>query len=277
MNVLKKILDFYINCSIHVALSVFALVRITDYMFGIKEDSAVLIFAFFGTIVGYNFVKYDALARIQKRQMKPQLKGIALVSLISLFLTAYGFMHLQWFTQIIGIVFLLLTMLYTLPFFPNKKNARNWAGIKIYIVALCWVGVTLVLPIVNAGLPLTSDFYLKCVQRFILVFVLILIFEIIDLMQDDPHLKTVPQQIGVAFTKRLGYVLLFVFCLLELFNVNTRDSIAIASLDCTLQCVIALVVGLFLAFANPYRSKYYTSFWVESIPIMLWLLMSLKL
>ena len=277
MNVLKKILDFYINCSIHVALSVFALVRITEYIFGIKEDSAVLIFAFFGTIVGYNFVKYDALARIQKRQMKPQLKGIALVSLISLLLTAYGFIQLQSITQIIGIVFLLLTMLYTLPFFPNKKNARNWAGIKIYIVALCWVGVTLVLPIVNAGLPLTTDFYLKCVQRFILVFVLILIFEIIDLMQDDPHLKTVPQQIGVAFTKRLGYVLLSIFCLLELFKVNTHDSIAIASFDCTLQCVIALVVGLFLAFANPYRSKYYTSFWVESIPIMLWLLMSLKL
>lgn len=276
MNVLKKILDFYIHCSIHVALSVFALVRITDYIFGIKEDSAVLIFTFFGTIVGYNFVKYDALARIQKGQMKPQLKGIAFVSLISLLFTAYGFIQLQRTTQGIGLVFLLVTMLYTLPFFPNKKNARNWAGIKIYIVALCWVGVTLVLPIVNAGLPLTTDFYLKCVQRFILVFVLILIFEIIDLMQDDPHLKTVPQQIGVAFTKRLGYVLLLIFCLLELFNVHAHDSITIASFDCTLQCVIALVVGLFLAFANPYRSKYYTSFWVESIPLVLWLLISLK-
>ena len=276
MNVLKKILDFYIHCSIHVALSVYALVEITNHMFGIAPDSAVGLFAFFGTIVGYNFVKYDALARIQKRQMKPQLKGIALVSFVSLLLTVYGFWQLQRITQGIGLVFLLVTMLYTLPFFPNKKNARNWAGIKIYIVALCWVGVTVVLPIVNAGLPLTSDFYLKCVQRFILVFVLILIFEIIDLMHDDPHLKTVPQQIGVAFTKRLGYGLLILFCLLELLNGSAHDSIRIVGLDCTLQCIVAVVVALFLAFANPYRSKYYTSFWVEGIPIVLWLLICLN-
>jgi hypothetical protein len=170
-------------------------------------------------------------------------------------------------------VFFVITLLYTLPFFPNRKNARNWAGIKIYIVALCWVGVTLVLPIINAGIPITTDFYLKCMQRFLLIFVLILIFEIIDLQNDDPHLKTVPQQIGVKQTKILGFVLLLIFCSLEVFNVYSNDNIKIQFIDLPLQMIVAVVIAIFLAFSNEFRSKYYTSFWVESIPIIWYLLL----
>ena len=77
MKILKQIFDFYINSSIHVALSVYALVQMTQYMFHISDDYAMVYFAFFGTIVGYNFVKYDALARAKKLQMRKELKAIA--------------------------------------------------------------------------------------------------------------------------------------------------------------------------------------------------------
>jgi len=33
---------------------------------------------------------------------------------------------------------------------------------------------------------------------------------------------------------------------------------------------VGIVTTLFLAFANEKRTKYYTSFWVESIPIFWW-------
>jgi hypothetical protein len=157
--------------------------------------------------------------------------------------------------------------LYTLSFFPNKKNARNWAGVKIYIVALCWVGVTLALPVLNADVPITSDFYLKCMQRFILIFVLVLIFEIIDLAKDDPHLKTVPQQIGVKRTKILGLLLLLPFYFLEFFKSNFDKNQLIINL------ILVMIISLFMLFANEKRSKYYTSFWVESVPIVWWLLL----
>ena len=274
----KKLLDFYINSSIHIAFSVYSLVRMTQFMFHISEDKPTLYFAFFGTIVGYNFVKYDALARTQKLQMRRELMGIAFISLISLIATGYYFFQLKQTTKIIGFLFLVITLLYTLPFFPNRRNARNWAGIKIYIVALCWVGVTVVLPIINAEIAITSDFYLKCVQRFLLIFVLVLIFEIIDLQKDDPNLKTVPQQIGVKKTKILGFILLLVFCVLEFLNSNVNINIndnfnfQFSYLMLNLIFAIAIVIGLFLAFVNPFRSKYYTSFWVESVPILWWVL-----
>jgi hypothetical protein len=262
MRYLKQLLDFYINSSIHVALSVYALVRMTGFLFSITGIEASANFAFFGTIVGYNFVKYDALARAKKLQMRTELKMIAGLSFLSFLAAGYYFLQLAQQTKIIAVVFLVLTLLYTLPFFPNRKNARNWAGVKIYIVALCWVGVTLFLPIINAQLPLATDVFLVAMQRFILIFVLILIFEIIDLKQDDPHLKTVPQQIGVKYTKKLGSVLLLVLVCLEFLFTNISYPALV------LKAGIAVTVLLFLLFANDKRSRYYSSFWAESIPIL---------
>ncbi|CAM2933447.1 hypothetical protein [Flavobacterium frigoris] len=262
----KKVFDFYIRSSIHVALSVYALVRMTYFMFHISADQGMANFAFFGTIVGYNFVKYDALARAQKKQMRNELKIIAGLSFFSLTAVGYYFFQLQLITQLVSVGVLALTLLYTLPFFPNRRNARNWAGVKIYIVALCWVGVTLVLPLVNAHSDLGLDFYLKCIQRFILVFVLILIFEILDLANDDPHLQTVPQQIGVRKTKMVGLLLLIPFYFLEFLKTNFIKEQLIVN------AILVLILSLFLAFANEKRSRYYSTFWVESIPIFWWLM-----
>ena len=266
MRIFKLIFDFYINSSIHVGLSCYALVHMTQHMFHIPYDETVANFAFFGTVVGYNFVKYDALARAKRTQMRNELKLIALFSLFSLALVGYYFFLLARITQITAIVFLSITLLYTLPFFPNRKNARNWAGVKIYIVALCWVGVTIGLPLLNAGVAMTSDFFLKCIQRFILIFVLILVFEIIDRSKDDPHLQTVPQQIGAKMTKNLGVGLMILFYFLEFlkssFDVN----------QLIVNFIVVVLVSLSLIFVNEQRSKYYTSFWVESIPILWWLM-----
>jgi hypothetical protein len=266
MKVITQVFNFYIISSIHVALSCYALVRLTFHMFGIEYDESMSLFVFFGTIVGYNFVKYDALVRVNKLTIGRQLKIIAVFSFCSLLLVGYYFFQLKRITQVVSIGIFAITALYTLPFFPNRKNARNWAGVKIYIVALCWVGATLVLPLINAEIAFTSDFYLKCVQRFILVFVLILIFEIIDLANDDPHLQTVPQQIGVKRTKILGLLLLIPFYFLEFLKSNFDKNQLVINL------IMVLVLSLFIAFANEKRSKYYTSFWVESIPIFWWLM-----
>jgi len=261
MQFFKKLLDFYINSSIHVALSVYALVQLTQILFNINSDFTTSYFAFFGTIVGYNFVKYDAVARAKKLEMTLQLKAIAFLSFLSLIATGYYFFQLQESAQIIGFVFLAITLLYTLPFFPNKKNARNWVGIKIYIVALCWVGVTLFLPVTNNNLTFSNYLFLVATQRFILIFVLILIFEIIDLRLDDPHLKTVPQQIGVAKTKRVGVLLMILFVVLEFLATDFRTEFFV------LKSALAITTILFLLFSNENRSRYYASFWVESIPI----------
>ncbi|WP_342747888.1 hypothetical protein [Flavobacterium magnum] len=261
-------MDFYLQASFHVALSCTSLVLVTRQMFGLDGRSFIPHFVFFGTVAGYNFVKYDALARTAARRPTRRVKVIAGLSAASLCASGYFFLQLERDTQLACLVFAALTVLYTLPFFPNRKNARNWAGVKIYIVSLCWAGVTVLLPVMDAdGLShhfAEWDVYLKFIQRFVLVFVLVLIFEIIDLAKDDPHLQTVPQQIGVNRTKILGVLLLVPFYLLELL----QQRVDAARLWVNL--VMVMVLLLFLVFANKSKSRYYSAFWVESIPILWW-------
>lgn len=186
------------------------------------------------------------------------------MSFVSFFFVAYYFFQLQKITQIVSVGISAITILYTLPFFPNRKNIRNWGKVKIYIVSLCWVGATLILPIINAEIPFTIIIFIACIQRFVFVFVLILVFEIIDLTDDDWLLKTVPQTIGVKRTKILGFLLLIPFWVLGLLFFTFHELLV--------SLIMVVVLMLFIFFANPSCSKYYTSFWVESVPIFWWLM-----
>ena len=262
MAILKRIFDLYLQGSVHVALSAYSLIRVTEMLLNLVPNPFISGFGFFGTIVGYNFIKYDALARSGSPHRSLRLKLFIAISVVASLGCAYCFFRLNTITQAVSAVVFLVTALYTLPFFPNRQNARSWAGLKIYMVAVCWVGVTVVLPVLDAEAPMNSDFYLVCVKRFILIVVLLFIFEIIDLAWDDPHLKTVPQQIGVRHSKQLGLLLLLVFLLLELFQRHQRYF--------AVSVLVIAMTAIFLLLANERRSKYFTSFWVESIPIF-WL------
>lgn len=232
-------------------------------MFGLPFNWAVAVFGYCGTMFSYNFMKYDGLFRI-KKSAGTRVKFVVFLSTLAFIAAGVSFFFLERITQITAIIFFGLTALYTVPFFPNTQNLRNWSGVKIYIVALCWAGITLVFPLVDADFPLNSDVFLKFTQRFLLVIALILIFEIIDLKEDDPHLKTIPQQIGVRRTKILNICLLVPLFFLEFLRI-TFDPRQLAA-----NFVMVVMTVLFTIYATPQRSKYYTLFWVESIPIF-WL------
>lgn len=261
---LKKIFNFYIQSSIHVSVAVLSLVLMTNAMFQQPFDLAMAGFAFFGTLTGYNFVKYEVYFR-NNLPLRKQLKVILILSAFSMLASVYFFFLLKFKTQLATLLFFGLTILYTVPVFSTKKNMRNWSGIKIYIVAFCWAGVTTLLPMLNFGIESYQDIFIKFCQRFLLIIVLVLIFEIIDLKDDDPNLYTVPQKIGIAKTKSLGFLLLIPFYLLEFFKTNVETNQLIVNF------ILVFVTGGFLFFANENRSRYYTTFWVESIPIFWWL------
>jgi hypothetical protein len=263
----KHIINFIIESSIYVALSVYVLIRITFLKLNIPHEASVCYFGFFGTIVGYNFIKYDELARVKKVMLTPLFKTIIVLSFISFLITLYYFIQLEFQTQIAGLISFLITILYTLPFFPNKRNMRNWGGLKIYMVAIAWVGVTVVLPVLNSDTSFDLIVLLEMSQRFLFVFVLLLIFEIIDLQFDDKLLDTIPQKIGLVSTKKLNYVLLVAFLLLEFLKPKPDWHITAITL------ILIIIIGLFTFYASPKKSKYYTTFWVESVPFFWWILL----
>jgi hypothetical protein len=132
----------------------------------------------------------------------------------------------------------------------------------VFLVALSWTLVTFLLPVVALEMTISEIVVLQAVQRFVLIYALMCIFEIIDLQFDTIGLQTLPQRIGIANTKKFGYFLLMVFIGID---------VVIQSEMLLLNLFFILVIAGFLYYSNEKRSKYYSSFWVESIPILWWL------
>ncbi len=267
MRLLKPLFEFYINSSIHVALAVVAMTGITYLEFELPLDITLLCFIGFATITGYNFVKYYGLAKFHHRRLSNKLKAIQVFSLFCFIAMCYFLWYLNTQIHIAISVFGVITFLYAIPLLPNRlfvdkaKKLRSIGGLKIYIIALVWSGVTVILPQLNDQFELTDDILLSTSQRFLFVMLLMLPFEIRDLKYDSVKLATIPQRIGIRKTKRIGLVLGVLMLVLEFFKNTISRSHALS------LALIVILTLVFLKYAKKEQVKYYSSFWVESIPI----------
>lgn len=272
MHILKTVFNFYINSSIHVALAVYAMTWITLNSFGISYDENVLYFNFYATITGYNFVKYFGLAKFHHRSLANWLKTIQVFSFICFLLLCFYAFNLKTKTLLWIAGFCLVTFFYAIPLLPKsifldeQHNLRSVSGLKIYVIALVWSGVTVLLPLLNNNFELNTDVFIITVQRFLLVIALILPFEIRDMNYDSIKLSTIPQRIGIKTTKIIGVILLVVFYFLEYL----KDEVVVKHLIILLTITILTI--LFLLFSRKNQKKYYSAFWVEAIPIF-WMLL----
>ena len=271
---LKQILNFYINSSIHVALAVFSLTYMTLLEFNISYDKAVLYFIFYASITGYNFVKYFEVTKFHHRSLSTWLKFIQIFSLLCFVLMCYYSFRLEKTTMFYIAVFAVLTFLYTIPFIPKRKflnkqsNLRNIGGLKVFLIALVWVGVTVFIPLLNNHFSIDRTVVIVSVQRFLSVIMLMLPFEIRDLQFDSLKLYTIPQNLGVKRTKILGVFLGLLMLVLEFFKREVSINQIIVLL------IILVLTVLLIWFSREKQGRYYAAFWVEGIPI-LWLLLML--
>lgn len=247
------------------ALAVVSMVLITLINYNIPLDFNICLFVFFGTITGYNFVKYAGIAGLHHRSLTKNLRLIQIFSLFVFFALIYMAFKLPqnilFFTLIMGI----FTSLYVLPFFGKGRNLRGLAGVKILVIAFVWSGVTVVLPLINKAEIFQLDIIIELFQRFLFVFALTLPFEIRDLRFDMAKLNTVPQIFGVPKTKIIGILMILGVILLEFLKGET-------ALENILSLIAAGVLLCILITKSKIRqSKYYSSFWVEGVPIF-WLL-----
>lgn len=263
MSLLKRFLDFYINSSMHVAFAVLSFCVLTTYEFGLNTSLNFYSALFFASVAGYNFVKYFGLTKFYYRSLTTKLKYIQLVSVLSLIGFGYVFFRLQLNSQILFVILGVITFFYAIPIgVKMPHNLRSIGGLKIYIIALVWAMATVVLPVLESQQILVDDHWILVVQRTFIVIVLMLPFEIRDLDTDQLHLSTIPQKIGIPYTKIIGYALLGDSLLLEFFKHEFNQNRFLI-----LVFSVALLT-VFLAKSTSKKSRYYTAFWVESLPIL---------
>tara|TARA_Y100001935_G_C17265478_1_gene488925 strand:- start:1 stop:822 length:822 start_codon:yes stop_codon:yes gene_type:complete len=265
---LKALFDFYLDASVHVAVSVWALYFVTIDILGVQGNSFLALFILMSTIVCYNFVKYGVEADkylIVSNRYHRLIQGF---SFVCFGILVYSALHIS--LALLGAIAVLtvLAALYALPMWPNSNNLRSLGVLKIVVVALVWTGFTVLLPILDADLAIGWDAIILLVQRFLMVLVLMLPFEVRDMRYDHPAMKTVPQRFGVERTKKLGYVLTALYFLLTFL----KDDVAQFELVGRFLVALALIWAMYRT--KEEQSRYFAAFWVEAMPLF-WLVVIL--
>tara|TARA_R100000935_G_C2791846_1_gene146345 strand:- start:95 stop:919 length:825 start_codon:yes stop_codon:yes gene_type:complete len=265
---LKSLLNFYVSSSIHVALTVLSLAIISMLAFEISIDFNLCLFIFFGAITGYNIVKYIGIAGLHHLSLTKNLRLIQIFSFFIFLGLIYTLFKLSWDVVVFASLMGVITLLYILPFFGGGRNLRALAGVKIYVIAFVWSGVTVLLPLIGNIELVQWDVLLEFMQRFLFVFALTLPFEIRDLKFDMANLRTVAQIVGVRKTKIIGVLTLLTVFLLEFLKI-TSDLKSVISL-----LIISVLLSNLIINSKIRQTKYYSSLWVEGVPI-LWCIMLL--
>lgn len=250
MKILKKLFDFYINSSLHVAVAVVCLVYITIYTNHLGKHYLFLSAVFFGTIVGYNYLKYNQVfANNNFRSTK--YYDVLAVSFLAVIGFLFSFYFLNFAIQKLILVSGVFVLMY--PFL------RKIGWLKLFLVSFVVTFITVYIPL-KTSKCLPFELYISIIQRFLILISLLIPFEIMDSKTDDQSLNTLPQLFGIGTTKLFGIILIVPFIVLEFLKADFSFVVF----------PIGLITAALIHFTEVDRNKYYTSFWVESVPI-LWL------
>ena len=261
---IKKLFDFYIKSSFHLGVCVVSLYIISIYKLQIDLNYYILTCLFSSTIVVYNFIKYASTLPYYFFVQNAPIKKIQIVSFFFGFFLFYSLFFLSVEALFFGFFLFLICVLYVFPINHSISNFRNRSKIKIFLVAICWSGSTVIFPFIESNNINYGDSMLLFVQFFLFVIVCTVPFEIRDLKYDSNDLKTIPQIYGTNNSKYISYVLIFIFFSISFISNGT-------SIDLISDLLISFVLVFIIYLTKENQGKYFSSFWVESLPIY-WLI-----
>lgn len=256
MKFARQLFDFYIQSSLHVAFAVMSLVYITIISSDLLNHFVYPSCVFFGTVLGYNFLKYYII--FYKGEFhSAKYYSILIVSLLALIGMILFFFMMSRTIQI--------SILFSGFFVAIYPFLRRFGWLKLFVVSFVVTFITVYIPFIFYK-PIVLDYYLTLIQRFLILISLLIPFEILDSPTDCKTMNTLPQRFGIQKTKLLGILLVVPFIVLEFLKVNSSFVVI----------PIGVITVLAIHFTSLKRDNYYTSFWVESIPIVWMILLFLE-
>ena len=246
----------------HVSIAITSLMYISFQSFNIRVVDAILVFALTSSLVAYNYIRYYDIVRFK---FIKSLLPIYCITIICFFIGLWFFFLLNISQMFLVVILGLITIFYVFPYYKSsikRKNIRNVAGLKVFVVSIVWALFIVIMPLLTYKINYSLFEIVFFIQIYCFVFISILPFEIRDLQIDNPKLNTIPQVLGIKKTKIIGLILSLIFVVLESYK-----SIIIESINYN-NFTIVLTLSFFLLKSKNEQSKYYSSFWVESLPII---------
>ena len=227
---IRKIIDLFLYSNVYIAVAAVALTAQTQLiLFGEFELDTLSVLVFFATMFIYASHRLVGLFSVKKFLKEGRFHiintyknhiwiytGIAVIGLI------YAFFQVSFRVQLALVLPGLISLSYVIPFLGLKKNRKlrlrdlNW--IKIFLIAIVWAYVTVILPIIEIRSVSWSD-VLIFVERAVFIFMITLPFDIRDLKVDQyNNVKTIPAVYGIPFTMKLVFTSLIFLLILASAN-----------------------------------------------------------
>jgi hypothetical protein len=255
MNYLRKIIDLIFYSNIYIAAAAVALTWQTQLiLFGHFQLDTLALLVFFATMFIYASHRLVGLFSVKEFLEEGRFyvinaykNHILVYTVIAFVGLVYAFFQVNLRLQLSLIVPGLISVGYVIPFLGIKKGKkglrlRDLNGIKIFLIAVVWGYVTVILPILEVRAVQWADL-LILLERMIFLFMIALPFDIRDLKVDEfNRVKTIPSVYGVTKTMRF---VLFSFLFLMILVILNYVIIPI-------QPLYFAVYGLWLSFILTY-------------------------
>lgn len=222
MKVFQKIGEFIIYSNLFIAVCAVLMANQTyKFLLHSLPDRNLIYFIFFATICSYSFHWYfTSHSVIPSPRIKWTLKNRNIHLLLFLIgLTGSGIffflLSIHWYWLLLASI---ITFLYSAPKIPHPYfRALRKAGLgKTVFLALVWMYVTTILPIIVSEETWKPDFTLFVLSRFFLVYAICILFDLRD-REDD---KEAGIRSIIVFLSKRNISILFVFSTLA-FAVTT--------------------------------------------------------
>jgi len=255
LTLLKGLLEKFINLILFgnfwIAACAVAMTWQTELLlFNKIEVNILTYFVFYATLFLYAIHRIVGLVKVKPflekyrysiiYHFRNHIKVYAFLGGVGAF---YCFFYLSFANQLLLVIPAILSLGYVLPFVKGNKRLRDFDYIKIFLVAIVWGVITVLMPILERTTDLTLSHLLILLERMLFIFAITLPFDIRDL-KIDAHIdvKTIPSIIGIGKTKKLALFCLIIVVLLAGMNVYLGTYQLSYLLAITFSCISTLLL-----------------------------------
>lgn len=264
MSLADRIFTFYVYSNLHVALAVGCLVKITLIESQSHGNNTAVLMAC-GTVMAYNLIRLVQINKIHDHLsvwIRTHKRSLITLNFLCLILAVSELVELHVDGLLILAPFSLVTILYVLPLDEGwSRGLRYVPGLKLFLIAFTWAGLTVLFPLVAEGLDYPDDILIRFFQRVLFIMAITIPFDIRDFNVDDGDLKTLPQLLGVKWAKIIGLICVILFAGLE-WSIQGSSSGLYRNL------ILSTITALMIWGSSVGQSRFYTAFWIEALPVL---------
>jgi len=277
MRLIQAFIDFILYSNLWIACAALAMAAQTQLLLsGQVQPTPLLGFIFFATLLLYALHRIIGLEKAGPFQQKGRFLVIARFKRHIIFYAIAAapgatcfFFQLPLNVQVAAVAPSLAALAYVLPFLSGRR-LRDFSFVKIFLIAITWSWITVLLPAVELGMAFQVPLVFMLLERAFFIFAITLPFDIRDLEVDAFNkVKTIPAQLGCRRTRALALACLLAMAALARLN----HLIDVYSTGVFCAILLSGLAAFALAyFADKARHDYYFSGLIDGLMVLQFLL-----